>query len=257
MPASSLLLVDDSPEIGFVVQRLARKAGQVLTICSDVPSARERLQSLRPDLILLDLNLPGPSGLELCAFLRMGTDHVQTPVALFGSAARTEDLAAALEAGVDFLFDKNLLARPDAWQARMIEILEMTAGRDHSHLLEYADSRMSLPLSRDGITAFNQALQHAAVLQLGIPVVRILLDRVLFRLFHIGPNDGNPPHQTGAVSSWLLPDRLELASSAFPPVHRSAAVVGCALALSEQFARVWGRGASRAAREALTGWMLD
>jgi CheY-like chemotaxis protein len=257
MPAPSLLLVDDSPEIGFVVQRLARKAGQTLTICHDVASAQERLRSLSPDLILLDLNLPGPNGLELCAFLRMGTEHAQTRIAFFGSAERPDDLAAALNAGVDCLFDKSLLARPDAWQARMIEIMEMAAGGEPCHLLEYSDSRMSLPLSRDGITAFNQSLQHTAVLQLGIPVVRVLLSRVLLRHCEICPNEGNPADRTGVASSWLFPDRLGLASSAFSPVYRSAAVVGCAAALSEEFARVWGFEASRAARAAVTGWMSD
>src|SRR6266852_3087198 len=170
MSFPTLLLVDDAPEIGFLVQRLARKSGHEAAGCHSVPSALERLQTLRPDLIILDFNLPRPNGLELCAHLRRQTEHRETPIALFGSAARTDDLAAALEAGVDFLLDKDLLARPDAWLARLGEILQTAGSRTPSHLLEYSDSRMSLSPSTDGIVAFNEALRHTAVLQRGTPV---------------------------------------------------------------------------------------
>jgi CheY-like chemotaxis protein len=257
MSSATLLLVDDAPEIGFLVQRLARKSRHEVAVCHSVPSALERLQTLRPDLILLDLNLPGRSGLDLSAHLRRSIEHRETPVALFGSAARTEELAAALEAGVDFLLEKDLLARPDAWLARLGEILQMSGSRTPAHLLEYSDSRMSLPLPTDGIVAFNKALRHTAVLQRGTPVVRVLLRRVLVHLWESIPNEGEPTAGDASVmvAKWLSPDGLGLAPTAFPAAHRARAVAACAIALSDQFARVWGFAASQAAREALTAWM--
>jgi CheY-like chemotaxis protein len=257
MSLPTLLLVDDAPEIGFLVQRLARKSGHEVAVCHSVPSALERLQTLRPDLILLDLNLPGPSGLELCAHLRQQTEHRVTPIALFGSAARTDDLAAALEAGVDFLLDKDLLALPDAWLARLGEILQMDGSRMESHLLEYSDTRMSFSPSTDGIIAFNKALRHTAVPQRGTPRVRVLLRRVLVRLWESIPDKGDPTigGASGTVAESLSPDGLGLTSTAFPSAQRAQAVAACAIALSDQFARVWGLAASQAAREALLAWM--
>jgi CheY-like chemotaxis protein len=257
MSPPTLLLVDDAPEIAFLVQRLTRKSGHEVIVCHDVPTALKRLQTLRPDLVLLDLNLPGPGGLELCAQLRRQFEHRETPIALFGSAARTEDLAAALEAGVDFMFDKDLLARPVAWLGRLGEILQMAGSGTPARLLESSHSRQSLTSPMDGIVAFNKALRHAAVLQRGTPVVRVLLRRVLVRLCESVPNEGNPPAGDAAVSvtEWLSPDGLGLAQTAFPPAHRARAVGACAIDLSDQFARVWGFAASHAAREALTAWM--
>jgi CheY-like chemotaxis protein len=257
MSPPTLLLVDDAPEIGFLVKRLIRKSGQEVVICLDVPSALERLQTLQPDLILLDLNLPGPSGLELCAHLHRHSEHRQRPIALFGSAARTDDLAAALEAGVDFFFDKDLLAQPDAWRARLGEILQMASSGSAPHLISYMDSRMSLALPADGTFAFNEALRHTAVLQRGTPAVRVLLRRTLFLLWEFLPNEGNLPAGgvSAAVAESLSPDGLGLAPAAFPPAHRGRAVAACAISLSDQFARVWGRAASQAAREALIAWM--
>jgi DNA-binding response OmpR family regulator len=255
MVVPTLLLVDDAPEIGFLVKRLAGKAGCDVVVCHDVATAQEVLRTLRPHLILLDLNLPGANGLELCAHLRARTGEPVSPITLFGSAARTEDLAAALEAGVDFLLDKDLLARPDAWQARLAEILQMAAGTGPAALVEYRDSIMSPSASTDGITPFNEALQHSAVLRLGIPVVRVLLRRVLHRLSESVPNEGNPPAAEAAVTRWLSPDGLGLAPFAFPPAQRLHWVAACAAALCDQFARVWGFAESRQAREALTAWM--
>jgi CheY-like chemotaxis protein len=257
MSLPTLLLVDDAPEIGFLVQRLVRKAGHEVVVCHSVPSALERLQTLRPDLILLDLNLPGLSGLELCAQLRQQTEHREMPIALFGSEARTDDLAAALEAGVDFLLDKDLLARPDACLARLGEILQMAGSRMESHLLEYSDSHMSLSPSTDGIIAFNKALRHIAVLQRGTRVVRVLLRRVLVRLWESVPGEGDPTvgDASGTVAEWLSPDGLGLAPTAFPSAHRASTVAACAIALSDQFARVWGLAARQAAREALLTWI--
>ena len=70
MSPARLLLVDDDPELGLIVGVLARKAGQALSCRPDVESAWAALAESRPDLVLLDLELPGASGLDLLRRVR-------------------------------------------------------------------------------------------------------------------------------------------------------------------------------------------
>ena len=109
-------LVDDAPDLGLVVTLLGRRAGCEVECRLDVPGAWEFLQHTRPDLILLDRNLPGVSGLELCRRVRATPALADLPIALFVYLRLTEDVAAGLEAGVDFLFSKELVGSPDEWR---------------------------------------------------------------------------------------------------------------------------------------------
>jgi CheY-like chemotaxis protein len=257
MPPPLLLLVDDAPEINFLVGRLARQAGHALIACRDALGALEWLATMRPDLAILDVHLPGMSGLELCAHLRRSPGLERLPIALFAHPQRTEDVMAGLEAGVDFLLSKDLLPQPTAWIGRLDEILEACRGRAKTDLVECSDSPLSLSLPDDGIPAFNEAVGHPAVLQLGTPVVQFLLRRAVQRLARVMPStDGHLGEAApDDIAAWLLPSGLGLASAAFPVGDRAHWVTACAAALAEQIATLWGNAAGRAARAALLAAM--
>ena len=123
MTSPRLLLVDDDPDLGIVVRILARKSGHSLTHCLDARSAWSSLDAERPDLILLDVNLPGTSGLEFLARLRASPSHSTHAVALFVQPALTQDIAAGWEAGADYHVSKDLVTRPEAWKERLEEIV--------------------------------------------------------------------------------------------------------------------------------------
>ena len=129
MNSPRLLLVDDDPDMGIVVRILARKSGHLLTHCLDARSAWSSLDAERPDLILLDVNLPGTSGLEFLARLRASSSHSTHAVALFVQPALTQDIAAGWEAGADYHVSKDLVTRPDAWKERLEEIVAHRHGR--------------------------------------------------------------------------------------------------------------------------------
>jgi CheY-like chemotaxis protein len=129
MTAPLLLLVDDMPEIGLIVQRLSRPLGHRVLHCRRAEEAWEELRRVRPDLILLDVNLPGLSGRELCRRLRQSPELARIPVAFLSSALELEELAAEPGAGgADYFLCKDLLARPEAWQRRLREIVPGGAG---------------------------------------------------------------------------------------------------------------------------------
>jgi len=79
-----LLLVDDDPDIDIVVTRALRFAeiDARVRVARSGTAARDLLAGSAPRLILLDLRLPGESGLELLAGLRQTKGLAQTPIVL-------------------------------------------------------------------------------------------------------------------------------------------------------------------------------
>jgi PAS domain S-box-containing protein len=118
-----LLLVEDMPEMGLIVQRFAKKAGHELHWVKTAEEAWEHLQEHQPDLVLLDIHLPGMDGIELCRRLRTLTQQAKLPIALFSQAAGAEDIRTGLSAGANYVLSKELLCQPEAWRQRLAEIL--------------------------------------------------------------------------------------------------------------------------------------
>jgi PAS domain S-box-containing protein len=122
-PPANLLLVEDMHDMGVIVQRLARKAGHNLHWVTSAEAAWEHLQDHRPDLVLLDIHLPGMDGIELCRRLRTLPQHTELPIALFSQGADPEDISAGLAAGANFVLSKELLCQPEVWRRRLHEVL--------------------------------------------------------------------------------------------------------------------------------------
>jgi PAS domain S-box-containing protein len=127
--AARLLLVEDMEDMGLIVQRLARKAGHEIHWVTSAEAAWEYLKDHQPELVLLDIHLPGMDGVELCRRLRALPQQAGLPIALFSQGAHREDITAGLEAGANFVLPKDLLCQPDAWRRRLHEVLAQTRGQ--------------------------------------------------------------------------------------------------------------------------------
>jgi DNA-binding response OmpR family regulator len=98
MAQGKVLLVDDEPKIVAVLKAyLEREGFQVLT-ASDGTTALELARSQRPDLLLLDLMLPGLDGWEVCRTLRRDSG---VPIIMLTARGEAEDRVAGLELGAD------------------------------------------------------------------------------------------------------------------------------------------------------------
>ncbi len=103
-----VLCVEDNPVNMLLVSRIVEAEGHELIKASDASTAEAILSTLVPDIILLDINLPGKSGLDLAGEFK--TDHRLAPVPLIATTAQVlvGDRERCLEAGCDDYLPKPL-----------------------------------------------------------------------------------------------------------------------------------------------------
>ncbi|MYR42058.1 response regulator [Streptomyces sp. SID5910] len=93
-----MLVVDDDPTVAEVVAGYLDRAGFVVDRAGDGPAALARDAAHRPDLVVLDLMLPGMDGLEVCRRLR---DRGPVPVVMLTARGDEDDRILGLEVGAD------------------------------------------------------------------------------------------------------------------------------------------------------------
>jgi DNA-binding response OmpR family regulator len=243
-PRPLLLLVDDSPEIAIVVQRLARGAEYDVVVSPDVPDAWSHLSAKKVHLVLLDLNLPGENGAVLCTRLRGTAELSHVPIALFRHWDRTEDIVAGLAAGADFVVSKELLCRPDEWRIRIRELLTSLDRRTAELSLSLPGvSDLNLAVERRP-EAVNRALRVPQLRSLNRELLETLLERAAAKAAWRHPN------------VWLLPDDRGLLRESVAKIDPQQ-LLDFVAALAEQLWCVAGSAArdafAGALRAALTG----
>ncbi len=96
--SETVLIVEDDPTIAEVLSRYLRREGYQVEIAADGTSGLARALSGRPDLVILDLMLPGLTGLEVCRRLR---DVLPIPVIMLTALGEEADRISGLELGAD------------------------------------------------------------------------------------------------------------------------------------------------------------
>ncbi|HYZ28903.1 MAG TPA: response regulator transcription factor [Thermoleophilaceae bacterium] len=114
----SVLLVEDEPTIAEIVARYLERAGYETRTAADGPAALAAAFSERPDLVVLDIMLPGLDGLEVMRRLHAGLDE-RVSVILLTAKGEEADRVTGLRAGADDYVVKpfspaELVARVDA-----------------------------------------------------------------------------------------------------------------------------------------------
>jgi len=118
------LIVEDDADIGQLVARYLQKAGFVATVLT---SGRDVLAQARrepPDVLLLDVMLPGMDGLELCRALRTDTATALVPIILLTARDGEDERIAGLETGADAYITKPF--SPKEVVARVRALLRRT-----------------------------------------------------------------------------------------------------------------------------------
>ncbi|WP_328911115.1 response regulator transcription factor [Streptomyces sp. NBC_00234] len=97
-PARRVLVVDDDPTVAEVVAGYLDRAGYGVERADDGPAALERFAAHRPDLVVLDLMLPGMDGFEVCRRMRA---QGPVPVIMLTARGDEDDRILGLETGAD------------------------------------------------------------------------------------------------------------------------------------------------------------
>lgn len=113
---ATILVVDDEEPIQELLRFNLEKEGYVVFIATDGEEALKHVASDQPDLIVLDLMLPGMDGLEVCRRLRANPKFQQIPIIMLTAKGEEIDTVLGLELGADDYMTKpfsprELLAR--------------------------------------------------------------------------------------------------------------------------------------------------
>src|ERR671917_2057697 len=93
-----VLVVDDDTALAEMLGIVLRGEGFEPTFCGDGNGALEAFRTARPDLVLLDLMLPGRDGIEVCRLIRAESG---VPIVMLTAKSDTVDVVVGLESGAD------------------------------------------------------------------------------------------------------------------------------------------------------------
>lgn len=148
-----ILVVDDDRVVADLVMFTVRRAGYEAVMASDAASAVRRWSEAQPDLILLDINLPGTAqlkdGFAICQHIRSQSD---VPIILLTVRGEENDIVRGLEAGADDYVLKPF--SPRQLVARIQAVLRRGRAKDNSHL----PTRLSI----DGLD-FNPRIREVSL----------------------------------------------------------------------------------------------
>ncbi|MGH9366457.1 MAG: response regulator transcription factor [Thermoanaerobaculia bacterium] len=102
-----IVVVDDEPDVGAAIRDLLSSDGYAVESPADARTALPELIRAVPDLVILDVNMPGMSGWELCAILRRQSSTRGVPILFLTGRRELKDRITAMQLG-----GSDYLAKP-------------------------------------------------------------------------------------------------------------------------------------------------
>ena len=165
-----ILIVDDLPENVFMLQdRLEREGFEIIT-AYDGQTGIEKTKTEKPDLILLDVMMPGITGIEVCKTLVNDPETKSIPIILVTAKVGAEDTREGLEAGA-FDYIKKPFNRVELL-ARVNSALKLSEAQD---LLIEAEKQSVFAATV--VTANHKIKQPLTLMNLSVAAIKRELDK--------------------------------------------------------------------------------
>ena len=101
-----ILIVDDEPNIVVPLEFLMEQNGYDVVVAHSGEEALESIAKYKPDLILLDIMLPGIDGFEVCQIVRLKPEWQKTKIIFLTAKGRDVDIAQGMVLGADAYITK-------------------------------------------------------------------------------------------------------------------------------------------------------
>ena len=186
-PPTRILVAEDDPDIGNLLDHYLKKAGFLPTVVLSGRDVMPQIKRDAPDLVVLDLMLPGLDGLEVCRAIRSDPNSAAIPIIMLTAKAEESDRIVGLELGADDYITKpfshlELLARVRAvlrrYQNQLPALGEVFESGDLR--IDYASRQVTVKARPVRLTPTEYSL-----------------------LFHLTRNAGRVlPHQTLLAKVW-------------------------------------------------------
>jgi DNA-binding response OmpR family regulator len=120
--AASVLIVDDEPNIVLSLEFLMRQAGYDVRVARDGDAALAAVAERVPDLVLLDVMMPGRDGYEVCQAIRANSACARTRIVMLTARSREVEREKGIALGAD-----DYVTKPFSTRALVDRVREMLA----------------------------------------------------------------------------------------------------------------------------------
>ncbi len=134
-----ILIVDDDEGIRSLVKKYLNEKNYLITTASDAEKAFEKIKIVKFDLIILDIMMPGKSGLD---FLKEHKKDINTPVILLTAKGEPIERVEGLEMGADDYLPKPF--EPKELDLRIRNIINKTKQNDLKRVIEFENVKIDL-----------------------------------------------------------------------------------------------------------------
>ncbi|KIN72066.1 response regulator transcription factor [Sulfitobacter guttiformis] len=122
--AKHVVLVEDEANIAEAIRFLLGRDGWRVETLANGGNAAEVIRAARPDLVMLDVMLPGKTGFEILAELRSDESLADMPVLMLTARGQSRDREMAMQAGVS-----RFMTKPFSNEEMLTAVRELTQGR--------------------------------------------------------------------------------------------------------------------------------
>lgn len=192
---AKILLVDDEPEILWILQHALTEAGYEVESAHDGPEGLRKAYAFQPDLLLLDIMMPGMDGWEVLRRLREFSD---VPVIMLTVIGGEENLVQALQIGADDYITKPFAIQELLARVRALLRRASISPTDSSRLLSFDGGKLSIDPTSRQVTVRGEVVklsptQYKLLLYLAYNAGRVLThDQILENVWGAGYEDSRP-----------------------------------------------------------------